>query len=123
MEVRIGENAGMMNIGIPSIVVKMLRHKFDQQWSVRKSESTEAEQARIMRLIRPAKLFIDGRLRGPTMRVEDLMDLKEDDVLTFDYPVGRVVELSINGKLKFLGNIVTAGRKRAFEIEEAYKEA
>jgi hypothetical protein len=27
----------MMNIGIPSIVVKMLRNKFDQQWSVRKS--------------------------------------------------------------------------------------
>jgi len=121
MEVRIGENAGMMNIGIPSIVVKMLRHKFDQQWSVRKSESTEAEQARIMRLIRPAKFLLDARLRGPTMRVEDLMDLKEDDVLTFDYPVGRVLDLSINGKLKYLGNAVTAGRKRAFEIEEPFK--
>ncbi len=35
MEVRIGDSSGMMNIGIPSIVVKMLRHKFDQQWSVR----------------------------------------------------------------------------------------
>src|SRR2546421_9706892 len=38
MEARIGENAGMMNIGIPSIIVKMLRHKFDQQWSLRKTE-------------------------------------------------------------------------------------
>ena len=45
MEVRIGDNAGMMNIGIPSIVVKMLRNKFDQQWSVRKSQSTEQEQS------------------------------------------------------------------------------
>src|ERR1700761_7700256 len=50
MEVRIGENAGMMNIGIPSIVVKMLRNKFDQQWSVRKSQSTEQEQSRILHL-------------------------------------------------------------------------
>jgi flagellar motor switch protein FliM len=40
MEVRIGENAGMMNIGIPSMVVKMLYNKFDQQWSERKSRST-----------------------------------------------------------------------------------
>jgi flagellar motor switch protein FliM len=120
MEVRIGENAGMMNIGIPSIVVKMLRHKFDQQWSVRKSESTEAEQARIIRLIRPAKLSLDARLRGPTMRVEDLMDLKEDDVLTFDFPVGRALDLSINGKLKYLGNVVCAGRKRAFDIEQQF---
>src|SRR6266705_5705194 len=36
VEVRIGDTAGMMNIGIPSIIVKMLRQKFDQQWSVRK---------------------------------------------------------------------------------------
>ena len=54
MEVHIGDNAGMMNIGIPSIVIKMLRHKFDQQWSVRKSQSTEQEQSRMLRLIRPA---------------------------------------------------------------------
>jgi flagellar motor switch protein FliM len=121
MEVRIGDNTGMLNIGIPSIVVKMLRHKFDQQWSVRKSESTEDEQARIIRLIRPAKIDLDGRLAGPTMCVEDLMDLKEDDVLTFDYPVGRPLDLSINGKLKFRGQIVTTGRKRAFQIEEVYK--
>src|SRR5271169_5298048 len=61
MEVRIGDNSGMMNIGIPSIVIKMLRHKFDQQWSVRKSQSTEEEQSRILRLIRPASIHLDGR--------------------------------------------------------------
>jgi flagellar motor switch protein FliM len=121
IEIRIGENSGMMNIGIPSIVVKMLRNKFDQQWSLRKSESTEQEQERVLRLIRPAQMRLDGRLSGPTLRVMDLMDLKEDDVLTFDYPVGRFVDLSVNGKLKFRGRIVTTGSKRAFQIEEAHK--
>lgn len=121
MEVRIADNAGMINIGIPSIVVKMLRHKFDQQWSVRKTESTENEQARVLRLIRPAKMLIDGRLQGPTLTVEDLMDLKEDDVLSFDYPVSRLVDLCINGKIKFRGRIVSTGQKRAFEVQETYK--
>ncbi len=74
-----------------------------------------------MKLIRPPELLVDARLTGPTMRVEDLMVLKEDDVLTFDHPVGRVLDLSINGKLKFHGSVVSAGYKRAFEIEEAYK--
>jgi flagellar motor switch protein FliM len=101
MEVHIGDNAGMMNIGIPSIVVKMLRHKFDQQWSVRKSQSTEQEQDRVLRLIRPAQMHLDGRLDGPTMSVQDLMELKEGDVLTFDYPVGRQVNLNVNRKLKY----------------------
>ncbi|HLG97024.1 MAG TPA: flagellar motor switch protein FliM [Bryobacteraceae bacterium] len=121
IEVRIGENSGMMNIGVPSIVIKMLRHKFDQQWSLRKSESTDEEQARILRLIRPAQIHVDGRLEGPTLTVSDLMDLKEEDVLAFDYPVGRCVDLAINGKHKFRGRIVAAGRKRAFQIEEAFK--
>lgn len=121
MEVRIGENAGMMNIGIPSIVVKMLRHKFDQQWSLRKTESTEEEQARILRLIKPALLFLDTRLTGPTIRVEDLLGLAVDDVVTFDYPIARPVDLSVNGRLKFRGNVVTCGNKRAFDIAMAVK--
>src|SRR5271156_3438581 len=56
LEVRVGELSGMMNIGIPSIIVKMLRHKFDQQWSVRKSHSTEEEQARMLRLVKTGKV-------------------------------------------------------------------
>jgi len=119
MEVRIGDNAGMMNIGIPSIVVKMLRHKFDQQWSVRKSLSTEQEQSRILHLIRTSRLQLDGRLRGPTLSVADLMELKEDDVLVLDHAVDRLLELSINGKQKFAGRIVATGHKRGFQIEEA----
>jgi flagellar motor switch protein FliM len=121
LEVKIGENSGMMNIGIPSIVVKMLRNKFDQQWSIRKSESTENEQARVLRLVGQAQMRLDGRLNGPTMRVEDLMDIQNDDVLTFDYPVGRLVDLTVNGKLKYRGRVVGSGRKRAFEIEEVFK--
>ena len=48
MEIRIGEMAGIMNLGIPSITVKMLRQKFDQQWSVRKTRATEDEHARVL---------------------------------------------------------------------------
>ena len=58
---------------------------------------------------------------GPTLSVSDLLELKEQDVLTFDFRVTRPVDLSINGKQKFRGHIVTAGGKRAFQIEEARK--
>jgi len=121
MEVRIGDNAGMMNIGIPSIVVKMLRHKFDQQWSLRKSESTETEQARILRLIKPSMLKLDTRLSGPTLRVEDLLDIEVDDVLTFDYPVNRPLDLTVNGVLKYRGSVINTGRNRGYEVSNSYK--
>src|SRR5437764_6984068 len=54
VEVRIGETVGMMNMAMPSIVIKMMRQKFDQQWSVRKTHASQAEQARVLRLMRDA---------------------------------------------------------------------
>lgn len=121
VEVRIAETSGMMNIGLPSIIIKMLRQKFDQQWSVRKSDSTETEQARILRLIKPAPLRIDARLRGSKLTVDDLLKLDEGDVLMFDYPVDRRIDFLVNQKLKLKGRVVSTDRKRAFLVEEVHK--
>jgi len=118
IEVRIGENVGMMNIGVPSIVIKMLRQKFDQQWSLRKTESTLEEQARVMKLIQTSTLHLDGRLKGTTLTVGDLLRLGVGDTLCFDYPVNRPLRLEVNGRRKFEGQVVDNGRKRAFLIEK-----
>jgi len=118
LEVRIGESSGMINIGIPSIVVKMLRQKFDQQWSMHKSQSGEQEQSRILRLIRPAVLHLDARMKGPMLKAADLMQLDEGDILTFDYAVDRPLRLEINGKHKYDGYVVEAGLKRGFQLQQ-----
>ena len=119
MEIRIGETAGMMNIGIPSIVVKMLRHKFDQQWSLRKTQATEDERGRMLNKLQSAKMRLEARLHGPRMSVEALLDLTEGDVLEFDYPLKQLMEFTVNGKLKYRGEMVTTNRKRAFLVKEA----
>jgi flagellar motor switch protein FliM len=117
VEVRIGESVGMMNIALPSIVIKMMRQKFDQQWSVRKTHASEAEQTRVLRLLRNAILSVEGRLEGPTLSMHDLMRLQEGRLLTFDYPVERAVQLKVNGSERFSGHIVASGKKRGFLIE------
>ncbi len=116
IEIRIGDNAGMLNIGIPSIIIKMLGQRMDQH-SVRKSELTEAEHQRIMRLLRPAALRMDVRLTGPTLTVRDLLHLDTDDVLTFDYPIQRPMIVHLNGRPKYTAHVVATGRKRAVELE------
>jgi flagellar motor switch protein FliM len=116
IEIRIGEISGMMNLGIPSIIIKMLRQKFDQQWSVRKSESTEEERARMLRLLKPAILKLDARLQGPSLTVEQMLDLLPDDILALDYPLQRPLDLLVNGVLKFGGQVQSNGRQRTFQI-------
>jgi len=106
-----------MNLGIPSIIIKMLRQKFDQQWSVRKSESTEEERTRMLNLLSPSAMKMDARLKGSMLSVEQLMALNSGDVLMFDYPVNRPLDLIINGTLKFRGHVFSTGRKRAFLVE------
>jgi flagellar motor switch protein FliM len=119
VEVRIGDSSGMMNIGIPSIIVKMLPQKFDQQWSVRRTQATEEERARILTLVKASKVMLDTRLQGQSMSVGDLLRIEEGQVLTFDYPVDRQLDFLINGKLKFHGQVISTGRKRAFHIDSA----
>ncbi len=120
IEIRIGETIGMMNIAIPSIIIKMMRQKFDQQWTVRKTEASSDEQVRILDLIRPAKVTAQIVLDGPTLLLEDLVKLEEGDVLTFDYPVDKPLDLLINGKRKFNGQIATFGQRLGFAVENVY---
>lgn len=122
MEVRIGDTSGMMNISIPSITVKMLRQKFDQQWSLRRKKATEEEHERVLKLIRPAHLHADARLQGATLGLNDLLDLKAGDLLSLSYPVNRPVDLMINGRLKYRGEIHASEGKRAFSVLQLLTE-
>lgn len=117
IEIRIGDNVGMMNIAVPSIIAKMMRQKFDQQWSLRRTQSTDAEQTAMLSRIRPSRLDLDVRLRGPSLLARDLLRLAEGDVLAFDFPVSRPLDGLLNGKLRFGGRIVETGRKRGFLVE------
>jgi flagellar motor switch protein FliM len=112
-EITTGENRGMMNFGIPSIMVKMLGQKFEQQWSIRRKTATEEEQQQMYRIIHGLPMALDARLEGATIRVEDLLRLERGDVMTFDIPLTRPVTLQVNGKPKFEGEVVVAGRNRA----------
>jgi flagellar motor switch protein FliM len=123
LEVRIGETTGTMNLGIPSILVKMLRQKFDQQWTSRKAIPAEGEHERVLRLLRPAQLRMDTRLEGARMRVDTLLELQEGDVVAFDYPVTRPLSVTVNGMLRYRGEVVAAGRKRALQVLDLVTEA
>jgi flagellar motor switch protein FliM len=121
VEVRIGEATGMMNIVFPSIVIKMMRQKFDEQWSVHKSHASDSEQARFLDRLREASISLEARLEGLAISVRDLLALSEGNLLEFDRSTSCVIDLLANGKHQFLGQIVTTGRKRGFLVHQVRK--
>jgi flagellar motor switch protein FliM len=80
-----------------SQVTKMMRQKFDLQWSVRKTMASEAEQARVLRLLRGASLTLEARLEGPRLSVRDFLNLEEGQLLAFDFAVDQPIDLLVNG--------------------------
>ena len=106
IEIRIGDSIGMMNIAMPSIIIKMMRQKFDQQWTLRKSASTDQEQSRVLESAADlAQLTSEVLLAGPELLLRDLMNLEEGDVLSFEYPTGRPLDLMLSGKKKYGGKL------------------
>src|SRR5580700_8986842 len=118
IEIRLGDVIGMMNIAMPSIIIKMMRQRFDQQWLLRKASSTEAEQQRVMRLIQPAELQAEAVLSGPNVLLRDLVDLEEGDVLGLEFSVRRPLDLLLSGLTKYRGEIVNSGNRAAFRVME-----
>jgi flagellar motor switch protein FliM len=122
IEIRIGDSIGMMNIAMPSIIIKMMRQKFDQQWTLRKSASTDQEQQQVLHLLRTAELPSEVLLAGPQLLLRDLMNLEKGDVLSFEFPTGRPLDLMLNGQRKYRGEIVNAGHRAAFRIGECLRD-
>ena len=121
IEIRIGDSIGMMNIAMPSIIIKMMRQKFDQQWSLRKSAATDVEQARVLELIQTAKLGAEVLLSGPKLLLRDLMNLEKGDILSFEFPSSRPLDLVLNGEKKYRGEMVNSGRRAAFRVIETFR--
>jgi len=117
IEIRIGEIYGTLNLAIPSINIKMIGTKFDQQWSLRKTEPTEEEQRRACNLIRNSEARLEARLRGSKLSVRELLELKAGDLLQLDHPLDKVLGCEINGTPKFRGRVVNSNQKKAFVIE------
>jgi len=117
IEMRIGESAGLMNIAMPSLMIKMMRQKFDQQWSVRKSESTAEEQSRVLDLIQSSRVEVDVRLPAQNIQARDLLALQTGDVLEFDLPVQRALEVVLNGRRQFTGHVLNSAKKRVALVD------
>jgi flagellar motor switch protein FliM len=116
-EITMGEARGMMNFGVPSILVKMLGQGFEQQWSIRRRASSEADQSRMRHLIGRLPMNLEARIRGTQMHLRDLLKLAEGDIVSLEVPVRRPVDLSVNGLKKFEGEIVIAGSQRGMVVD------
>jgi flagellar motor switch protein FliM len=120
LELKIGENSGMMNLCIPSRMLKMLRGKFDQQWNTRQQKRSESETERIFELVKPVPVSVSSEIRRSKLTLDDLLKVAVGDIIELNDRINDPVYLCVGGIAKFAGKIVQRRGKRAFEITSAY---
>ncbi|MBP1601243.1 MAG: flagellar motor switch protein FliM [Acidobacteria bacterium] len=120
LEIKVGENSGMMNICVPSRMLKTNRHRFAQQWNIRRQKVLGSEAEKILGLLQPASIPMTGELRDSSLTVEDLLKISIGDVIQLTGRVGDPALLCIAGVAKFQGRMIARRGKKAFEISREY---
>jgi flagellar motor switch protein FliM len=118
VEMRIGEVAGLMSIAMPSVMIKMMRHKFDQQWSLRKAAATEQDEERVLNLLGRSSVDVEATIEGGGISLRELMELNVGDVLGLDHALDRPVTCSFNGQKYFAGSVLASRRRLAVRIAD-----
>jgi flagellar motor switch protein FliM len=116
MEIQIGEARGSMRFAIPSVIIRMMRQKFDKQSLLRKAEPNPLRRARTLRRLYPSLVRMEASLPGFDIALRDLLALEVGDVLDVQRPVRTPVIVTVNGKAKYEGRMLAADGKRAIEI-------
>ncbi len=120
LEIKVGDNSGLMNLCIPSRVLKMLRNRFDLQRNFRRQKAEGSEAERIFKLVRSAPMSLSGEIQDSRLSVHDLLKISEGDIIELSKRVGDAVFLCVGGIPKFRGQIVMRRGKKAFEIFDKY---
>jgi flagellar motor switch protein FliM len=116
LEIKVGEHSGMMNICMPSRMLKTNRHRFAQQWNIRRQKALGSDAEKILHLLHPAAVPLSGEMRDSNLTVEDLLKISVGDVIQLSARVGDPVALCVAGQPKFKGRIVAWRGKKTFEI-------
>lgn len=123
MELRAGDACGPLNIAIPSLAVKMMHLKFGQQWITRRTDPSIEDQEKMLRLLEPTETEIEIAHDGPTIRMDDLLAMRVDDVLLLELPEERPLICFVNGKDRFHGHMAQFSSKSVFVVDEASRDA
>jgi len=119
-EVKLGEVTGMLNLCIPSMIMRTNRSVFELQRRPRRAESETCETEKIGEILRNAPISLSGEIRDQVLVVEDLLNVAVGDIIQLNHAIGDPIQLNVGGIPKFRGRIVARRGKRVFEISHKF---
>lgn len=109
----LGEQSGGFRIAVPQTFFKIAPGEDEAPPAQRGAESAQ----RNLELLGEAMVDVEVILDGPAMELRELAALETGQVVLFDYPLQKPLRAMVNETVPITCQIVSAGRKRAFQVE------
>lgn len=124
MNLEIGQRAGMMNICIPYLLIEPILEKLSAKYwfSATKNELSENEALEIKRKILNTKVEIRAELGSTTVKVNEILNLQNGDVIRLNNKENDEVKIRIGSNVKYMGNIGVSNNKMAVKITKVVKD-
>jgi flagellar motor switch protein FliM len=83
--------------------------------------ATPEQKLRTLRILSRSGVTFEAQLQGPTIRMSDLAELRQGDVLTFSVPAENPITGVCNGLTAYRGDVLEKGRRnqRVFRVRSA----
>jgi flagellar motor switch protein FliM len=114
--ISLGDHTGHFSLVVPATLFGSALAQDDVMSQPQSDSGGSPDET--LELMLPAKVRIDVWLDGAEMRLGDLMQLAEGQIVKLDHPVERKAVCTLNGVKGFTGQIVTTGARRAFMLDD-----
>jgi flagellar motor switch protein FliM len=114
-DLTVGDQAGQLTFLVPPDLFATVVAE-EEPVPAEKPETSVSVEA-TLELLLGSQVAMQVWLEGSEMRLGDLLELREGQIVRLDHPVERMVVCTLNGVSGFSGQIVSTGQRRAFQVE------
>jgi flagellar motor switch protein FliM len=123
MKMKIGSIEGGIFWGIPSPLLKILESNLLQQSQAENRQKLAGVVQKLKSKVLNIPTELEARLADTMVVSEDLLKMREGQILRLEHRVDRPIRLKVNGIEKFLGQIVLCNDRRAVKIAGAVDQS
>ena len=119
MEIVIGQTSGMMNICYPVITIESLLPKLaSRDLMLSETSSRKSRNKELRALLRGAKVDLEAVLGYAELTMQEVLDLREGDVIKLNRPADDTVLVKVDGREKFIAEFGVRRYRRSIKIKE-----
>src|SRR3989339_369168 len=117
MEIIIGQSSGMMNICYPVIALEPVLPKLaSRDLMLNETSSKKSRNQELQVLLGGAHVNVEVNLGEAELSLHELLDLGEGDIIRLNIPADDVVNVSVDGKARFVGQMGLRRFRKSIQI-------